>query len=346
MPGMSQGAWTDLYALASVVHFAIDGQAPPTAVTRMLSDPYVPLATRHAGRYSQAFLEAIDRALAFRPENRPQSVADMRALLGLGSVAAREATHAQPAAPAAAPPPALQEKARPKGRAGMIAGVLVLVLGAAGVFAYLNRDTGQREAAQPAAAPPAVAGTVAAPATPPVPAAPATAFDPVAALDAVLAGASPERKVTVEVAKQRVRIARDRLGFSIRSSHAGYVYVHMVGTEKNDFHQLFPNKLDTANRIEAGGELTLPRRSWPIEAGGPAGTDHFVVIVSDAPRDFSAAGLSPGDPFAVFPLERAAALQRAYSGSTPLFAGVAACPGAPCPATYGAAAFSIDEFSQ
>ncbi|MET0981447.1 MAG: serine/threonine-protein kinase, partial [Telluria sp.] len=49
MPGMRQGPWTDLYALASTVHFAIDGKAPPPAMGRMMQDPYVPLATRHAG---------------------------------------------------------------------------------------------------------------------------------------------------------------------------------------------------------------------------------------------------------------------------------------------------------
>ena len=81
MPGMSQGPWTDLYALASVVHFAIDGTAPPPAMSRMMADPYVPLAVRHAGKYSPAFLGAIDAALAFKPADRPQDVAAMRTLL-------------------------------------------------------------------------------------------------------------------------------------------------------------------------------------------------------------------------------------------------------------------------
>jgi serine/threonine protein kinase len=86
MPGMSQGAWTDLYALASVVHFAIDGTAPPPAMTRMMSDPYVPLTVRYAGQFSVSFLQAIDKALAFKPADRPQSVAAMRTLLSLDSI--------------------------------------------------------------------------------------------------------------------------------------------------------------------------------------------------------------------------------------------------------------------
>lgn len=340
MPGMSQGAWTDLYALASVIHFAIDGQAPPPAVSRMLADPYVPLATRYAGRYSQGFLDAVDRALSFRPENRPQDVAAMRALLGFEQPAARELTRAQPApaapaqAPGPIPPPATS-------RPLLIAGAGVLLLGAAGLFVWRNGDV-PRPAAAPVAA--GVASQAAAAPVKPAPSAPAP-FDPLAALDGVLAGASPDRKVTVQASNPRVRIGRDQLGFSIRSSHAGYVYVHMVGTEGNDFHQLFPNAADSKNRIAAGEVLILPRRGWRFVAGGPPGTDHLVVMVSDAPRDFSAAGLVAGDPFSVFPLERAAALQRAYTGWTPLFAGVPACAGQPCPAAYGAAALSIDEIS-
>jgi serine/threonine protein kinase len=42
--GMTQGAWTDLYALASVMHLAIMGKLPPRAMERMLSDSLEPLA--------------------------------------------------------------------------------------------------------------------------------------------------------------------------------------------------------------------------------------------------------------------------------------------------------------
>ncbi|WP_118178768.1 protein kinase domain-containing protein [Paraburkholderia phosphatilytica] len=71
---MKQGPWTDIYALAAVVYFAIQGKTPPPSVGRLLSDNYVPLATTAAGRYTERFLRAIDHALAVRPEDRPQSV--------------------------------------------------------------------------------------------------------------------------------------------------------------------------------------------------------------------------------------------------------------------------------
>jgi len=84
-PGMQQGPWTDLYALASVVYFAVTGKAPVPAVARVMSDPLVPLANVARGRYSEEFLHAIDVALAVKPEDRPQSVAEFRAALKLES---------------------------------------------------------------------------------------------------------------------------------------------------------------------------------------------------------------------------------------------------------------------
>jgi len=74
VPGLRQGAWTDLYALASVVYFAIMGKAPAPAVARVMADPVAPLREAAAGRYSDTFLGAIDAALAVKPEERPQDI--------------------------------------------------------------------------------------------------------------------------------------------------------------------------------------------------------------------------------------------------------------------------------
>ena len=80
---MKQGPWTDIYALASVIHFAITGKAPEPSVARLINDPMMPLATSQAGRYSAQFLRGIDKALSVKPQDRPQNIAELRTSLGL-----------------------------------------------------------------------------------------------------------------------------------------------------------------------------------------------------------------------------------------------------------------------
>ena len=84
---MTQGPWTDLYALASVLHFAITGRAPIASVERVMGDRLEPLAVRAAGRYGEGFLKAIDTTLAVHPRDRPQDVQQFRELLNAGLAA-------------------------------------------------------------------------------------------------------------------------------------------------------------------------------------------------------------------------------------------------------------------
>ena len=109
IPSMKQGPWTDVYALAAVVHCAITGRTPPPSVGRLLNDNYQPLVKVAAGRYSEAFLAAIDRALVVRPEERTQTIAQLRQELDLDGVVTSVNTvmpatqSAPPAASASAP---------------------------------------------------------------------------------------------------------------------------------------------------------------------------------------------------------------------------------------------------
>jgi serine/threonine protein kinase len=87
VPGMKQGPWTDVYALAAVVYWSITGKTPPPSVGRMVNDAHVPLMECAAGRYSVRFLQAIDRALVVLPDKRTQSIEALRRDLGIDSIA-------------------------------------------------------------------------------------------------------------------------------------------------------------------------------------------------------------------------------------------------------------------
>ncbi len=84
---MAQGPWTDLYATASVVHYAITGRPPMTSVERVMGDQMPSLSSQAQGRYSVPFLAAIDATLALRPKDRPQDVVAFRELLDRGLAA-------------------------------------------------------------------------------------------------------------------------------------------------------------------------------------------------------------------------------------------------------------------
>ena len=105
---LAQGPWTDLYALAALVHWAILGQPPPSAPARARKDSLVPLAHSAAGRYSAQFLAAIDHALALRPQDRTGSVRQLRLELGM-------AVATQGADPVAAQPALAPADAQPAG---------------------------------------------------------------------------------------------------------------------------------------------------------------------------------------------------------------------------------------
>ena len=93
VPTLTQGAWTDLYALASVVYAAVTGKAPISAVERLIDDRHVSLAQfvehrRLEAQFSESFVLAIDAALHLRPRDRPQDVAAFRLLFDAGQAAA------------------------------------------------------------------------------------------------------------------------------------------------------------------------------------------------------------------------------------------------------------------
>ena len=80
-PG-KQGPWTDIYALGASMYKSLFGRSPLDAVSRAeervagRDDPYMTAALMGEGHYPVRILEAIDMALAFLPEERPQTIGD------------------------------------------------------------------------------------------------------------------------------------------------------------------------------------------------------------------------------------------------------------------------------
>lgn len=199
-PERPLGPWTDLYALAAVVKYCLGGELPPP--TSLYGAPMREAMGALAQRvrsahphlhYSASFLAAIDAALAPRPEDRPQNVAEFRSLLdnhppAWGERAEREDTAAEPAEGAdadadsgdAEPTLGPFYSARPdappsrwKADAGVAAG--------ASASAARAQQTPASAPAQPAAEPPFARDTPPGPATPPAaatPVAPAAAEAP------------------------------------------------------------------------------------------------------------------------------------------------------------------------
>ncbi len=73
-----QGAWSDVYALCAVMYAAIAGRPPPPSLARLARDDMVSARKVGHGRYSPAFLDAIDAGLAVRPHERVQSIEALR----------------------------------------------------------------------------------------------------------------------------------------------------------------------------------------------------------------------------------------------------------------------------
>jgi serine/threonine protein kinase len=96
-----QGPWTDIYGLGATLYRAVTGIGPTDAMDRSEAllhtnkDVYVP-ASRIAGdNYSEEFLAAIDHALLFKTDERPQSIDEWREELDGGIAVKYTASEAE-----------------------------------------------------------------------------------------------------------------------------------------------------------------------------------------------------------------------------------------------------------
>lgn len=73
-----QGPWTDIYGLSATMYRVLSGVKPQDAPDRMLDDKLIPLAILLKGKFSKNFLQGIDKGLAIKPLDRPQSISEWK----------------------------------------------------------------------------------------------------------------------------------------------------------------------------------------------------------------------------------------------------------------------------
>jgi hypothetical protein len=195
-----QGPWSDIYSAAAVLHHAITGAPPPEAAGRVGKDSYRPLAGSEVGSYDKVFVAAIDAALAFAPEQRPQSIAEWSKQFGLSLPRAHDAPTQRMDQPVAGiaprlggvsrerpeqmvPPPPLPAAPRQRSAGPWILFALLLVI-AATMWRYQGEVRDLVTALLPPSTPPAPTPASASPpaatpaptpaSTPPTPAPPPT----------------------------------------------------------------------------------------------------------------------------------------------------------------------------
>jgi hypothetical protein len=342
IPGMKQGPWTDVYALAALAYHAVCGRTPPPSVGRLVSDSLAPLSQIAAGRYSERVLRAIDHGLAVRPEDRTPSIAAFKAELGLAAPASEPhgvvpAPPATPSRPERQPvavrtPPAAPPAAPAPGRRGLLAAAAAaLTAGVGGAIWWSGR------AGAPAPASVAVPGE--APAAVPA----GTGYDAVDIFRRIVAAQTPGWGLELTMPATRLRPGRDKLEFTIRSQQDGHVHAFLHGSD-GTLQQLYPNELSPPPQAGQGRALALPAGAPGFDVRGPAGVGHLLVIVSAWPRDLSAFAPRVEGGYASFPTGSvAAALEGANAGRLPLLAGQPQCPpGAACSDEFGAALLAIE----
>ena len=75
------GPWTDIYAIGASMRACLDLKVPPASTDRLTQDSLLPAVKVYKRKFPEYLLKAIDWTMEIHPENRPQSVSELRAAL-------------------------------------------------------------------------------------------------------------------------------------------------------------------------------------------------------------------------------------------------------------------------
>ncbi|WP_306480629.1 serine/threonine-protein kinase [Limnobacter sp.] len=330
VPSMTQGAWTDVYALAAVAHFLMTGKTPPSSVGRLVNDSYLPLHERPELPYSPHVKKAIDHALAVQPQDRTASMSLFRQALQTETQDILslydQAAHPQP-------------ETRPK-RSHLIrpmklwGPVIVATIAVTALVATFNFDPNVQLMEEKADTTKTTVVQTDGASAEPIPISPELTNNLDASFQAVIDRA--DSALNIEIEQTVLKIGVDLLRFQIQSQESGFVAVYVRGSDKS-LIQLLPNARVPVLSIGANKPLQLPPNNEPIQAAGPAGENQFLVVVTEQPRNYEHLNFQDHYGFGLIQADQGKA-------GSPIHAleGISPCANGSCIDRLAAAWFSLD----
>ena len=330
VPSMTQGAWTDVYALAAVAHFLMTGKTPPSSVGRLVNDSYLPLHERLELPYSPHVKKAIDHALAVQPQDRTASMSLFRQALQTETQDILslydQAAHPQP-------------ETRPK-RSHLIrpmklwGPVIVATIAVTALVATFNFDPNVQLMEEKADTTKTTVVQTDGASAEPIPISPELTNNLDASFQAVIDRA--DSALNIEIEQTVLKIGVDLLRFQIQSPESGFVAVYVRGSDKS-LIQLLPNARVPVLSIGANKPLQLPPNNEPIQAAGPAGENQFLVVVTEQPRNYEHLNFQDHYGFGLIQADQGKA-------GSPIHAleGISPCANGSCIDRLAAAWFSLD----
>lgn len=330
VPSMTQGAWTDVYALAAVAHFLMTRKTPPSSVGRLVNDSYLPLHERLELPYSPHVKKAIDHALAVQPQDRTASMSLFRQALQTETQDILslydQAAHPQP-------------ETRPK-RSHLIrpmklwGPVIVATIAVTALVATFNFDPNVQPMEEKADTTKTTVVQTDGASAEPIPISPELTNNLDASFQAVIDRA--DSALNIEIEQTVLKIGVDLLRFQIQSQESGFVAVYVRGSDKS-LIQLLPNARVPVLSIGANKPLQLPPNNEPIQAAGPAGENQFLVVVTEQPRNYEHLNFQDHYGFGLIQADQGKA-------GSPIHAleGISPCANGSCIDRLAAAWFSLD----